>query len=207
MIRRERFGRSAGTGKGCGRPQASREATSLVSCSECIPLAEEVVDMSAVIGTDGQARAWLECVLQKALVAKCAEMLGAGQKLLEMTTEYAKVRVQFGKPIGVLQAIQHHCANLATCIETTELMTYRAAWLIDQHGSAPRSAFQAKAWASDACKRAAALGHQVHGGMGFSQEYDLFLYSSRMTAFARYMGGRDWSYERLAQELGLGKPN
>jgi len=156
----------------------------------------------AAVGSVGRARAWMERVLEKAMVAKCAEMVGAGQKLLEMTVDYAKVRVQFDKPIGALQAIQHHCANLATSIETAELMTYRAGWMIEQGLPCRREVLQAKAWTNEACKRAAALGHQVHGGMGFMREYDLYLYASRMTAFARLMGGTDWCYDRIADEIG-----
>ncbi len=164
-------------------------------------------DKNETIGRVGHARAFMERVLEKAMVAKCSEMVGAGQKLLEMTVDYAKVRVQFDKPIGALQAIQHHCANLATCIETAELMTYRAGWMIEQGLSCRREALQAKSWTNEACKRAAALGHQVHGGMGFTREYDLYLYSHRMTAFAQLMGGTDWCYDRIADEIGLVKSN
>lgn len=151
----------------------------------------------------GDARGWLERALAKAMVARCAEMVGAGRKLLEMTVQYAKDRVQFEKPIGALQAVQHHCANLATCIETAELMTWHAGWLIEQGKACRREALRAKAWANEACKRAAALGHQVHGGMGFTREYDLYLYSARMTTFAQLLGGTAWCYDRLADEIGL----
>ena len=155
------------------------------------------------LGSAGGARAWMDSALEKAMIAKCAEMVGAGQKVLEMTVEYAKVRVQFGKPIGTLQAIQHHCANLATCIETAELMTYRAGWMIEQGLPCRRDVLRAKAWTNEACKRAAALGHQVHGGMGFTREYDLYLYTGRMTTFAQMLGGTPWCYDRLADEIGL----
>lgn len=157
------------------------------------------------LGRVGAARAWLDSALQKAMLARCAEMIGAGRKVLEMTVEYAKVRVQFGKPIGTLQAIQHHCANLATCVETAELMTYRAGWMIEQGLACRREVLQAKAWTNEACKRAAALGHQVHGGMGFTREYDLYLYTGRMTAFAHMLGGTSWCYEQIAADIGLRK--
>jgi len=160
-------------------------------------------EASDALGSDGEARPWLERALEKAMVAKCAEMVGAGRKVLEMTVEYAKVRVQFGKPIGTLQAIQHHCANLATCIETAELMTYRAGWLIEQGLPCRRDVLRAKAWTNEACKRAAALGHQVHGGMGFTREYDLYLYTGRMTAYAQSLGGTGWCYGGIADDVGL----
>lgn len=155
------------------------------------------------LGDVGGARPWLERALEKAMVARCAEMTGAGRKALEMTVEYAKVRVQFGKPIGTLQAIQHHCANLATCIETAELMTWRAGWMIEQGLPCRREALRAKAWTNEACKRAAALAHQVHGGMGFTREYDLYLYTGRMTAFAQMLGGTGWCQDRIAEDIGL----
>jgi alkylation response protein AidB-like acyl-CoA dehydrogenase len=111
-------------------------------------------------------------------------MVGTAQKVLDMTVEHARTRRQFDRPIGTLQAVQHHCANLATCVETAELMTYRAGWLIEQGLPSSAEALKAKAWTNEACKRAAALGHQVHGGIGFMREYDLHLYSTRLTSFA-----------------------
>ena len=163
------------------------------------------VDAGALLGTDSGTRPWLEQALEGAMVAKCAEMVGAGRKVLEMTVEYAKVRVQFGKAIGTLQAIQHHCADLATCIETAEIMTYRAGWLIEQGLPCRKDVLRAKAWTNEACKRAAALGHQVHGGMGFTREYDLYLYTGCMTAYAQLVGGTDWCFEHLADEIGLAR--
>jgi alkylation response protein AidB-like acyl-CoA dehydrogenase len=169
-----------------------------------VGFADVRVEARDALGSVGGARLWMERALEKAMVAKCAEMVGAGRKLLEMTVEYAKVRVQFGKPIGTLQAIQHHCANLATCVETAELMTYRAGWMIEQGLRCRREVLQAKAWTNEACKRAAALGHQVQGGMGFTREYDLYLYSGRMRMFAQVLGGTGWCYDRIAGEIGLG---
>ena len=160
------------------------------------------VGAAEVLGGKSGARAWLGPALGKAMLAKCAEMVGAGRRALEMAVEYAKVRVQFGKPIGTLQAVKHHCANLATCIETAELMTYRAGWLVEQGLPWRRDALRAKAWTNEACKRAAALAHQVHGGMGFTREYDLYLYTGRMTAFAQMYGGTRWCLDQLADEMG-----
>jgi alkylation response protein AidB-like acyl-CoA dehydrogenase len=169
-----------------------------------VGFADVRVEARDALGSVGGARVWMERALEKAMVAKCAEMVGAARKLLEMTVEYAKVRVQFGKPIGTLQAIQHHCANLATCVETAELMTYRAGWMIEQGLGCRREVLLAKAWTNDACKRAAELGHQVHGGMGFTREYDLYLYSGRMRMYAQVLGGTGWCYDRIAGEIGLG---
>ena len=166
-----------------------------------VVLRDAAVEPHDVLGALGQARAPLDAALQKALLARCAEMVGAGRKALELSVEYAKVRVQFGKPIGTLQAIQHHCANLATCIETAELMTSKAGWLMEQGTACRREALHAKAWTNEACKRAAWLAHQIHGGMGFTKEYDLYLYTGRMTSFAQLMGGTSWCYGEIANGL------
>jgi alkylation response protein AidB-like acyl-CoA dehydrogenase len=166
-----------------------------------VVLRDAAVEPHDVLGALGQARAPLDAALQKALIARCAEMVGTGRRALELSVEYAKVRVQFGKPIGTLQAIQHHCANLATCIETAELMTYKAGWLMEQGTACRREALHAKAWTNEACKRAAWLAHQIHGGMGFTKEYDLYLYTGRMTSFAQLMGGTSWCYGEIANGL------
>jgi alkylation response protein AidB-like acyl-CoA dehydrogenase len=155
------------------------------------------------VGGIGGGRKCLERALAKASVAKCAEMVGAGQRLLEMTVEYAKTRVQFGKPLGSFQAIQHHCANLATCVETAELITHYAGWLIEEGRPCAKEIAEAKAWTNEAGTRAAALAHQVHGGMAFTREYDLYLYSGRINAFAYACGDTRWCYEKVAAELDL----
>jgi alkylation response protein AidB-like acyl-CoA dehydrogenase len=166
-----------------------------------VVLRDVAVEPHDVLVGLGQARASLDAALQKAMLARCAEMVGAGRKALELSVEYAKVRVQFGKPIGTLQAIQHHCANLATCIETAELMTYKAGWLMQQGAPCRREALHAKAWTNEACKRAAWLAHQIHGGMGFTKEYDLYLYTGRMTSLAQLMGGTAWCHGEIADGL------
>jgi alkylation response protein AidB-like acyl-CoA dehydrogenase len=153
------------------------------------------------LGAPISAHVWLSRTLERTMVARCAEMVGTAQKVLDMTVEHARTRRQFDRPIGTLQAVQHHCANLATCVETAELMTYRAGWLIEQGLPSSAEALKAKAWTNEACKRAAALGHQVHGGIGFMREYDLHLYSTRLTSFANSLGGSDWCNERIALEL------
>jgi alkylation response protein AidB-like acyl-CoA dehydrogenase len=156
-----------------------------------------------VLGRPGEARAALEDAVMRAAVGLCAEMVGAAERLLEMTVAHAKTRHQFGRPLGSFQAIQHHCANLATYVETAELVTHRAGWLIDQGQPFARAAAQAKAWTNEACKRAAALAHQVHGGLGFTPEYDLYLYSRRVTTWAYLLGDTRWAHERIARAMGM----
>ncbi|HTW89896.1 MAG TPA: acyl-CoA dehydrogenase family protein [Candidatus Binataceae bacterium] len=155
------------------------------------------------LGNGEDARPWMQRVLEKAMVAKCAEMIGAGQKLLEMTVEHAKVRVQFDRPIGSLQAVQHHCANIAVCLDTAELMTYRAGWNIEQRLPCRREALRAKAWTNEACNQVAALAHQIHGGTGFMREHDLHIFSRQLLTSAHLFGGTGWCRRQIAREIGL----
>ncbi len=141
--------------------------------------------------------------LQMAAVAKCAEMVGAAQQVLEMTTAYAKERIQFDKPIGAFQAIQHHCANMLIDIDGMRMITYEAAWLLSAGLPADKQVAMAKAWMSDAIVRVAKLGHQVHGGVGYTIDHDLQLYYRRGRAAASQFGDANYHREMIASQLGL----
>ncbi len=141
--------------------------------------------------------------LQLAAVAKCAEMVGAAQQVLEMTTAYAKERIQFDKPIGSFQAIQHHCANMLIDIDGMRMLTYEAAWLLSMGLPADKEVAMAKAWVSDAVVRVAKLGHQVHGGVGYTIDHDLQLYYRRGRAAQFLFGDANYHRETVASKLGL----
>jgi alkylation response protein AidB-like acyl-CoA dehydrogenase len=141
--------------------------------------------------------------LQMAAVAKCAEMVGAAQQVLEMSTAYAKERIQFDKPIGTFQAIQHHCANMLIDIDGMRMITYEAAWLLSAGLPADKEVAMAKTWMSDAVIRVAKLGHQVHGGVGYTIDHDLQLYYRRGRAAASLFGDANYHREMIASQLGL----
>ncbi|MEK7847910.1 MAG: acyl-CoA dehydrogenase family protein, partial [Chloroflexota bacterium] len=134
------------------------------------------VGQDAVLGQVGQGWSAVEKGLQRAAVAKCAEMVGGAQQVLEMTVDYAKQRVQFGRPIGSFQAIQHYCANMVTDVDGARLITYEAAWRLQEGLPSAKEVSMAKAWTSEAYRRVTALGHQIHGGIGFTIEHDMQLY-------------------------------
>jgi alkylation response protein AidB-like acyl-CoA dehydrogenase len=96
-----------------------------------------------------------------------------------MTVEYAKQRAQFGRPIGSLQAIQHHCANMAADVEGSRHLAYQAAWRVSEGLPAEREVSMAKAWVSGAYQRVCATAHQCHGAIGFTKEHNLQLYTRR----------------------------
>ena len=161
------------------------------------------VPSSALLGEKNSGWATIEKVLQWGAIGKCAEMSGGGQEVLDMTVEYAKQRTQFGRPIGTFQAIQHHCANMATDVEGAKFITYQAAWKLSEGLPAEREVAMAKAWVSEAYRRVCALGHQSHGAIGFTKEHNMQLYSRRAKAAELAFGDADLHLEKVAEIIGL----
>lgn len=157
----------------------------------------------AALGEVNKGWDTIEKVLAWGAIGKCAEMVGGAEQVLEMTVEYAKQRTQFGRPIGSFQAIQHHCANMATDVEGSRYITYQAAWLLSEGESAAQEVAMAKAWVSDAYRRICALGHQCHGAIGFTKEHNMQLYSRRAKAAELAFGDTDFHLETVADGLGI----
>ena len=143
----------------------------------------------------------IDNILQKAIVAKCAEMVGGAQQVLEMSVDYAKERKQFGRPIGSFQVIQHYCADMVIDIRSSRFLTYQAAWRVGQGLPCAREIAIAKAWISDAYRKATAQGQQIHGSIGFTQEHDMPLYYKRAKAAELSFGGIDSQLEIVAGEI------
>jgi alkylation response protein AidB-like acyl-CoA dehydrogenase len=138
-----------------------------------------------------------------ATVLTCAEMVGGAQAVLDLTVDYAGQRRQFGQPIGAFQAVQHHCANMAIDVLGARFATYEAAWRLGAGADAALEVSTAKAVVSDAYQRVCALGHQVHGAIGFTAEHDLHRYLRHATAAALTYGDTDQHLNQLATLLGL----
>lgn len=137
-------------------------------------------------------------------VAVTAEMIGAAEAALQLTTGYAKQRVQFGQLIGKYQGVKHRLAEMFVDIESFKSLLYYAAWTVDEApAELPRAASLAKAYASDAFAKIGIDGVQLHGAIGFTAEYDVQLYLKR-SKWARPMyGDSDYHYERVAALGGL----
>jgi alkylation response protein AidB-like acyl-CoA dehydrogenase len=161
------------------------------------------VSRENLLGEPGAGWPILSNVLRKAAVAKCAEMCGGAQRVLELAVSHVKERVQFGRPVGYFQAVQHHCANILTFVDTARFMTHQAAWRISEGLPFEMEASMCKAWVSEAYRQTVALGHQVMGGMGFMEEHDLQLYFKRAKAAELAFGDADFHRELVAQEMGL----
>jgi alkylation response protein AidB-like acyl-CoA dehydrogenase len=161
------------------------------------------VDEDALLGEVGQGGLILERLLQKAALCKCAEMIGGGQKVLDMASEYAKTREQFGRLIGSFQAVQHHCSNMLMDVEGSRYITYKAAWMLAENLPAARLVSTAKAWVSEAHKRVVALGHQIFGATGYIVEHDMPIYSRRAKAAELAFGDASYHRKVVADLLGL----
>jgi alkylation response protein AidB-like acyl-CoA dehydrogenase len=154
----------------------------------------------AVLGKVNQGWPLLDRIVDRAKVALCAEMCGGAQKVLEMSVEYAKVREQFGKPIGSFQAIQHKCANMMVQVESSKSATYYAAWAVaNDVPEAHLAACMAKAYCSDAYRYVSGEGIQIHGGIGFTWEHDMHLYFKRAKGSEVTFGDATWNRELVAQ--------
>jgi alkylation response protein AidB-like acyl-CoA dehydrogenase len=138
--------------------------------------------------------------LNVATAALCAEMTGGMQRALELTVAYAKTRKQFGKPIGIFQAVQHLCADMYLETESSRSATYYTAWALEENTpDAAVSVSVAKMYASDAARNVGNRGIQVHGGMGFTWENDIHLYYRRAKASETMLGDATFHRERIAR--------
>ena len=158
----------------------------------------------ALMGAAHKAWAPLKRALEWATAALCAEMMGGAQKVLETSTEYAKTRQQFGKPIGIYQAVSHKLADMLVQTESGRSATYYAAWTVE--ADAPDRSLassMAKAYVSDAYRKVTGDGIQVHGGIGFTWEHDMHLYFKRAKASEVTLGDATYHRELVAQALDL----
>jgi len=142
--------------------------------------------------------------LQLATAAVCAEMIGAAEKILDMTVEYSKQREQFGRPIGSFQAIKHKCAEMATEPEAARAAAYYACWAVASGAEdAALSTHIAKSYCSDQLAHLAGEGVQGHGGIAFTWEHDMHLYLKRIKTAQVLLGDGPYHRERIARIVGL----
>jgi alkylation response protein AidB-like acyl-CoA dehydrogenase len=144
----------------------------------------------------------VDAVLDHGAAYAAAEMLGGADRVLTMAVDYAKERVQFGRPIGSFQAVKHRCADMLVDVEGMRSSVYWAAWCLSADDpDRSVAASTAKIWCSDASKRVMASGLQVHGGIGFTWEHDLHLFLKRAQLDQVSFGDAAAHRERLASLL------
>ena len=142
--------------------------------------------------------------LDLAAVALAAEQVGGAQRCLDMAVEYAKTRIQFGRPIGSFQAIKHKCADMLLEVESAKSAAYYAGWAAaEDSDELPVVASLAKSYCSEAYFHAAAENIQIHGGIGFTWEHDAHLYFKRAKSSELLLGDPSYHRELLAQRIGI----
>jgi alkylation response protein AidB-like acyl-CoA dehydrogenase len=165
------------------------------------------VPADRVLGEIGGGAAVAGTATAFGAAATCAEMVGGAQRVLDMTVEYAGQREQFGRPIGSFQAVQHHCADMAIDVLTARFIAFEAIWRLTAPDQDPDqvalTVAVAKSWVSDAYQRVCALGHQVHGAIGFTAEHHLHHYLQHATSAALAFGDGDFHADRVADGIGL----
>ena len=156
-----------------------------------------------LVGSPGKGAESVEKIMPRLITLKCGEMVGGLSKVVDMTVDYVKQRVQFGKPLGTLQVVQHTCADMTTFLDTARLIAYQAASLLSAGLPCAKEVAMAKAWCSDVYKRGTQMAHQMHGGIGFTEEHDLHLYYKHAKA-AELEFGDSWHHrQKVAEEMGL----
>ena len=157
-----------------------------------------------LIGTEGKGWDVLSSVFDIAAVALAAEQVGGAQKVLEMAVQYAKDRVQFGRPIGSFQAIKHKCADMLLEVESAKSAAYYGMWCVaEMNEELPSVASLAKAYCSEAYFHATAENIQIHGGIGFTWEHPAHLYFKRAKSSELLFGDPTYHRELLAQRIGI----
>jgi alkylation response protein AidB-like acyl-CoA dehydrogenase len=160
------------------------------------------VAASEVIGKANAGWPVLRRTLEIATAALSTEMVGTAQKALDIAVEYAKTRVQFGKPIGSFQAVKHKCVDMMVAVENARSLTYYACWTVDERVDESVTAVpMAKAYASDMAKNVTSEAIQVHGGIGFTWEHDMHLYHRRALAGEANLGNAPVHREVVARNL------
>ena len=162
------------------------------------------VPASASLGEPGAAWPALQRTLDLATVALAAEQVGGAQRCLDMSVAYAKEREQFGRPIGSFQAIKHKCADMMVKVESARSAAYYAGCVAAEgREDLDIAASLAKSWCSEAFFHCAGASIQIHGGVGFTWEYDPHLYFKRARASQSLLGDPTVHRERVARHLGL----
>lgn len=163
-----------------------------------------VVSRADIIGEADQGWPIVERILCEGTIAECGAMVGGARRVLEMTVDYAKQRIQFGVPIGTFQAVQHKCADILTAVDGATFITYNAAWALSENApDASLAVSKAKAWCSDIYTHVTSEGVQILGGLGFTQEHDMQLYFRRARASELAFGDSQFHREKLAGMLNI----
>lgn len=166
------------------------------------PVCNVTFDGAAVLGVI-DASTVLTDLLQVNRALNCTASIGYGGRAFEMTVDYTKERVQFGRPIGMFEAVQQIVANMAIAMEGARWLAYQAAWCIDDPGTSPEQreieVRMASAHTGWAARETTLSSHQLHGGVGFMLEYDLHYYTRRAKEAEIFWGTPEEHYTAIGR--------
>ena len=160
------------------------------------------VSAGDVLGSPNEGLPAIASALQKGAAVLCAQMVGGAQQELEITSEHAKTRVQFGRPLGAFQAYQHRMADMFIDVNGARWITYQAIWRLSEGLPAEREVAMAKAFTNTACQRIAAAAQHLHGGIGVDVDYDLHYYFRQAKAFELAFGNTPFHLRTIEAEIG-----
>ena len=166
-----------------------------------VQFTDVAIDATHVIGKPGEGWDIVKKIMQRGAVGKCSEMVGGIQKVLEMTVDYVKQRIQFNRPIGSFQVIHHYCASMLTDVDSSRFVTYQAAWKLSKGLPCDKEISMAKAWTSEAYRRTTALALQTHGAIGFTMDHDMQFYYRRAKAAEVTFGDIRYHREAIAANV------
>lgn len=161
------------------------------------------VHASDIVGAPGGGEDVLGPALRLGALARSAEMVGCAQRILELTVEHAKSRVQSGRPIGAFQAIQHACADLLRGVESARPLVQYAAWKAQQGAESSAEVAMAKSYAGEACLAVARRAHQIFGAISYCDEHSLHHFHKRIVAARLAFGDAPHHQAIIARALGL----
>jgi alkylation response protein AidB-like acyl-CoA dehydrogenase len=164
-------------------------------------LSDVRVDAGDVLGPVGNGWSGIHAAMQRAAVLQSAELVGIAQVALDYAVDFSKTRVQFGRPIAVFQAISHKLAAASIDVDSARLITYEAAWTLDQGLPSAEVVAACKAHVNEASKRVVQSSSQVMGGLGFMEVHDFGLYFMRQKSGELNLGDAGLHHDRLFEEI------
>ena len=183
-----------------GAAASSLDVMDLTKSVGKLSLEDARVGVDCVLGTQGAAWPATQWLLDLGAALVTAEAVGSAEAALSITTEFAKERVQFGEQIGKFQGVKHPLAEIYVDVESFRSLVYYAIWALDQDADDAQVAVsRAKAYCSDAFPQAGIMGVQLHGGVGYTWEYDIQMYLKRSKWVRPMFGDADYHYERVAR--------
>lgn len=168
-----------------------------------VDFCDVVVREQSLLGIPGKADKPLKLAIEYATLIQSVEMVGRAQKILEMVVDYSKTRVQFGRPIGSFQAVQHQCADLRVAIDVARLLVYRGACSLADGQTSYEQVAMAKVAANETSRKATATGHGIFAGISYTLDHDMQMFSARNKLAEASMGNTISHINEIALLMGF----